>query len=84
MKKITKLIVGAGALLLMSGCAYIGSDRNPDGTFKPNAKLPDGNSENRVDSLKPSATENEGPSYSKSEEVRPERGSDELLGGPEG
>ena len=84
MKKITKLIAGAGALLLVSGCAYIGADQNADGTYKPNARLPGGNSENRVDALKPTAAENDGPSYSKTEEVRPERGSDELLGGPEG
>lgn len=84
MKNITKLTIGAGALILLSGCAYIGADRNADGTYRPNAQLPDGNSENRVDSLKPSSTENEGPSYSRSESVRPERPSDELLGGPDG
>lgn len=84
MKKVTKLVVGAGAVLLMSACANIGADRNADGTYRPNAKLPDGNADNRVDSLKPREPSNQGPSYSRSEEVRPERRSDELVGGPDG
>lgn len=84
MKKITKLAAGASALMFVTGCAYIGADQNADGTYKPNARLPDGNSENRVDSLKPNATENAGPSYSNTEKVRPDRRSDELLGGPDG
>ena len=80
MKNLTKIAAGASALLMMSGCAYIGADRNADGTFLPNAELPDGDNENRVDSLKPRADENAAPNYSRSEEVR----SDELLGGPDG
>lgn len=83
MKKIMTLAAGAAALTLISGCAAIGADRNQDGTYRPNAKLPDGNSNNRVDSLKPQAPTNEGPSYTRPEAVRPEDRSDELLGGPD-
>jgi len=83
-KNLTKLVAGAGALIMVSGCANIGADRNADGTYRPNAQLPDGNSSNRVDSLKPREPANEGPSYTRSEKVLPERRSDELLGGPDG
>lgn len=79
MKNFTKLAASFGALTMMAGCAYIGADRNADGTYRPNAELPDSGAENRVDSLKPKAPSNEGPSYSRTEDVR----SDELLGGPE-
>ena len=84
MKNITKLIAGAGAILLVAGCANIGADRNADGTYRPNAKLPDGNADNLVDELKPREPVNRGPSYSRTEDVRPERRVDELLGGPDG
>ena len=83
MKTITKLAVSAGAALLVSGCAYIGLDRNQDGTYRPNAELPEDNIDNRVDALKPKAPTNEGPSYSRTESVRPDSRSDELLGGPD-
>ena len=83
MKNFMKLAIGASALIMISGCANIGADRNADGTYRPNAELPDGNAENRVDALKPQEPSNQGPSYSKTESVRPDK-SNELLGGPDG
>lgn len=83
MKKFMKLAISASTFIIISGCAYIGADRNADGTYRPNAELPDGNAENRVDALKPQEPSNQGPSYSKTESVRPDK-SNELLGGPDG
>ncbi len=83
MKSIMKYAAGAAAMLAITGCAYIGADRNADGTYRPNAELPDGNADNSVDALKPKEPSNQGPSYSRTESVRPDK-SDELLGGPDG
>jgi len=83
MKNFMKLAIGASTFIMISGCAYIGADRNADGTYRPNAELPGANGENRVDALKPQEPANQGPSYSKTESVRPDK-SDELLGGPDG
>ena len=83
MKNVMKLAASAAALAMVSGCAYIGADRNPDGTYRPNAELPDGNGDNSVDALKPQEPSNQGPSYTRTESVRPDK-SDELLGGPDG
>lgn len=78
-----KITAGVAAAITVSGCAYIGADRNADGTYRPNAELPGGNNNNSVDALKPQEPSNQGPSYSRTEPVRPDK-SDELLGGPDG
>ena len=85
MKNLMKYAACAAALVMVSGCAYfgaIGADRNADGTYRPNAELPDGDGDNSVDALKPQEPGNQGPSYSRTESVRSED-SDELLGGPD-
>jgi len=84
MKTFLKLTAAATALGLVTACASIGADQNADGTYKPAAKLPDDNIGNRVDDLAPRVPGNQGPDYSRTEDVRSQRkNDDELLGGPE-